>query len=336
MLILLTAAILLGEAATPAADKPAVVECPVGQETRIVFPEAVTELRTPPAGVVRSLRLRVIAAAPRAIIALTPTTHPLEASLGFEGPTAKLRVEIRTVATGKSREVRLRADGASDATTIESTPAPPARVSPEAVRVRPKPSPTAMPTPPQTAVRPVGPPAAADEVATPEVVVLRPVWAAPPSPTPATLLLPSPGPSPAPSPSAAIATPATDPMTGPAAASFDASALALAQPQRIGREEGLPGQRGVVLEDALRGKALVWLRFRVPNGAKARLDGVRWERGEIKSVLVEPDGRDLRVVVQLPRAGVTKNTRVELRVDGQAYKFAVSAPWFSSFLRSLF
>lgn len=151
----------------------------------------------------------------------------------------------------------------------------------------------------------------------PEVVVLRPVWVAP---SPEASAAPSPAPS-------AVSDPTP---------AFDAAALALAQPQRIGREEGLPGQRPIVLEDALRGRTLVWLRFRIRGGAKSRVTQVSWERGEVKSVLIEADGPDLRVVVQLPRSHVSSSTRVELRVDNRAYKFPVSAPWFSSFLRSLF
>lgn len=335
----MTATLLLGALSVAAGGQAidATVECPVGLETRIVFPEPVIELRTPPAAVVRALRLRVVAAGPKAIISLTPNATPLDAVVVFEGATTTLRVQVVAVTTGKAQEVRLRATTEVAAAPAPAppptaaTPPPPAPVA--AGRPgKPRPSkpaadmPSAVagvaasghPNPPTAATRSVDPPAPAVSAAGGEpenVVVLHPVWVAPPSPPPT------------PSPSSGPSAPAER---------FDADALAMAQPQRIGREEGLPGRRVVVLEDALRGTSLVWLRFRVARGAKSHLDGVRWEKGDVKSVLIAPDGKDLRVVVQLPRAGVTKDTRVELRVDGEDYRFPVSAPWLSSFLRSLF
>jgi len=336
----MTATLLLGALAALADGQliDATVECPVGVETRIVFPEAVIELRTPAAAVVRALHLRVVASSPKAILSLAPVSTPLEALVVFEGPTTTLRVQVRAIATGTAQEVRLPGPAAS-------SPAPPtvparaiktpgsatsARAVPRAVaRMVP---PSLAPAPPPPAARPetaltpsaVPPEPAADA----EVVVLRPVWVATPTPTSA------------PTPQAIASPPTGTPAAGstgrqPATSSFDAAALALARPQRIGREEGLPGRPAVVLEDALHSASLVWLRFRVPGGAKWRVDSVRWERGDL-DVMVVPDGKDLRVVVQLPRREVSKHTRVEIRLAGETYKFPVSAPWFSTFLRSLF
>jgi hypothetical protein len=113
----------------------------------------------------------------------------------------------------------------------------------------------------------------------------------------------------------------------------------LLKPQRIGREEALPGQRPVILEDALKSDMNVFLRFRAVGAAKAKdlIAKVSWEHGEIRTYTVVPSGPDLRILVQLPRARVSKATRISMKLtSGDSYKFSLSAPWFSSFLRSLF
>lgn len=154
----------------------------------------------------------------------------------------------------------------------------------------------------------------------------------PPTPLPtvaATATLPPPTPTPEPR-ATPQATPA--PTATPAA-----SELLWAKAVVIGRREGLPGQRPMVLVDALNGRDSIWLRFRLEGGADARVARVSWEHGEVKTFEEVAEGKDRRVVVQLPRALVTPKTRVALEVaDGPTYRFPLSAPTLARLLRSLF
>jgi hypothetical protein len=105
----------------------------------------------------------------------------------------------------------------------------------------------------------------------------------------------------------------------------------------IGRREGLPGQRPMILVDALNGRDSIWLRFRLEGGAGERVARVSWEHGEVTTFEEVADGKDRRVVVQLPRALVTSKTRVALEVaGGPTYRFPLTAPTLARLLRSLF
>lgn len=149
-------------------------------------------------------------------------------------------------------------------------------------------------------------------------------------------------PPPAPPPSAAPAVPAVPAVTPAPAATpgppaLDLQGLLRATPRAIDRREGLPGQRPMVLKDALFGDEWVWLRFQLEGGASARVDRVWWEQGDIATYVQEASGKDLRIVVQIPRAAVTKKTRVSLRVAaGPAYRFALKPSTLTSFFKELF
>jgi hypothetical protein len=143
-------------------------------------------------------------------------------------------------------------------------------------------------------------------------------------------------PLPAPPPSTAAAVPPVPPAT-PGPPALDLQGLLRATPRAIDRREGLPGQRPMVLKDALFGDQWVWLRFHLEGGALDRVDRVWWERGDIATYVQEANGKDLRIVVQVPRAGVSKKTRVSLRVAaGPAYRFALTPSTLMSFFRELF
>ena len=105
----------------------------------------------------------------------------------------------------------------------------------------------------------------------------------------------------------------------------------------VGRVEALPGQRQVELADILEAENFLWLRFNVRGGARARVEDVSWEHGPIESYTTElaNKGKDLLVVVQLPKARTTKRTRVTLRLDDGPRKFPLSAPWLSSLVKDL-
>jgi hypothetical protein len=161
-----------------------------------------------------------------------------------------------------------------------------------------------------------------------EAVAEAPAPVATPEPPPPTVAA---APAPAP-PSSPEPTPAP-----PASATPEPSDLVWAKPVVIGRREGLPGQRPMVLVDALSGQDSVWLRFRLEDGADAAVARVHWEHGEVTTFEQVADGADRRVVVQLPRGQVTPRTRVSVEIaGGPTYRFALTAPTLARLFRSLF
>jgi hypothetical protein len=163
-----------------------------------------------------------------------------------------------------------------------------------------------------------------------EAVAETPAPAATPEPPPVTVAA---APTPAPAP-----TPEPTPQPAPSAtATPEPSDLLWAKAVVIGRREGLPGQRPMVLVDALSGQDSVWLRFRLEDGALAAVARVHWEHGEVTTFEQVADGSDRRVVVQLPRAQVTPKTRVSVEIaGGPTYRFALTAPTLARLFRSLF
>ena len=128
--------------------------------------------------------------------------------------------------------------------------------------------------------------------------------------------------------------PAPAPSVPPA---LDLQGLLRATPRAIDRREGLPGQRPMVLKDALFGDEWVWLRFHLEGGASDRVERVWWEQGDLTTYVQEANGKDLRIVVQVPRAAVSKKTRVSLRVAaGPAYRFALTPSTLTNFFKELF
>ena len=92
----------------------------------------------------------------------------------------------------------------------------------------------------------------------------------------------------------------TEPAASPVASTLDLEGLLRATPQEVDRREGLPGQRPMVLKDALHGEDWIWLRFLLEGGAGEQVDRVWWEQGDIKTYVQEVAGKDLRIVVQVP------------------------------------
>jgi hypothetical protein len=151
-----------------------------------------------------------------------------------------------------------------------------------------------------------------------------------------TATLPPPASPRSPPPSTVAAVPPAPPAT-PGPPVLDLQGLLRATPRAIDRREGLPGQRPMVLKDALFGDEWVWLRFQLEGGASDRVDRVWWQQGDITTYVQEASGKDLRIVVQIPHAAVSKKTRVSLRVAaGPAYRFALTPTTLTSFFRELF
>ena len=106
---------------------------------------------------------------------------------------------------------------------------------------------------------------------------------------------------------------------------------------KIGREEGLPGQRRVRLEEAADSAEWLVLRFRVVDGKDVRVTRVSWEAGEIARVETSPRGKDLWITVRVARALAAKRSKVTLELDrGGKYIFPLTAPTLVSFLGTLF
>ena len=153
------------------------------------------------------------------------------------------------------------------------------------------------------------------------------------------LALPTPEPSPTPAPSPTPEAPAPSPSASasPAAGFFGPQDLLRVVTVPIDRREGRPGQREMVLVDALEGDEWTWLRFRLEDGAEQRIERVWWEEGEVTRLLQEPAGRDLRIVVQLPRGRVTRRARLNLKLEsGPMYRFALQPSTLPGFLRDIF
>jgi hypothetical protein len=120
---------------------------------------------------------------------------------------------------------------------------------------------------------------------------------------------------------AAPAPPATDMGSG-----LDGVDLLRDKVVVVGQREGLPGQPAMVLTDALQGERWIWLRFVLEGGASARVSRVSWEGGEADSFTAEPHGGDLRVMVRLARATLTRRAHVSLEVEpGATYTFGLDS-----------
>ena len=120
------------------------------------------------------------------------------------------------------------------------------------------------------------------------------------------------------------------------ARAFDSEALKGAKAVSIGRREGLPGESEMVLDTAFTGTQSVWLRFNLRSAGSDRVSSVSWEGGDVGDYVQEPAGKDVRILVQLPKAKVNRRTRVTLKTkSGGTYRFALSSGTFTDFLKGL-
>jgi hypothetical protein len=304
-----------------AQEKAVPLSCTVARTTRIVFPEPSRRLKVS-AGAKERLGIRFVATLPRAIVEVTPVAAGASGTVEFTGASGVLTLLITAVESEEASDVRLAFPDPPTAPRPEqrAPPAPATRQAPVGARIPP----VLTPTPPASPqVRPTATPS-------PVAAVSQPV-AGSTSPTPEPTSAQPPqlrsGAGQAPTPTA----------SPELLASLDVSELLQLRPVVIGRREGLPGQRPLILEDALKSEANVWLRFRVVGGNKDRVSAISWEHGPLTSFLQAPEGKDLRLIVRLTRSNVSKKTRVRIRLEGEKAdrSFALDSPWLSSFLRSL-
>jgi hypothetical protein len=121
-----------------------------------------------------------------------------------------------------------------------------------------------------------------------------------------------------------------------ATAAFDSAGFHAAKPTAIGRREGLPGEPEMVLEMASAGETSLWLQFSLEGGAKAHIKRVSWELGDIGAYEARVVGRNLQIVVQLPKDKTTRRTRVSVQIQpGGTYRFALNSGTFADSLKDL-
>jgi hypothetical protein len=308
------------------------VSCAVGKTTRIVFPGEAEDLDLPGVETLRLLGFKVLEQTPRATISVTPARHPASGTIRFQG-TLTFEVRIETTPDGAPKEVWL-------------VPAKPPSPPPAAAQ-----KPTARPVVVQDARRSApakatGPSAEPPSVASsdggsppgrheePLLTALQPASVEPPAqsfPTPAQSL---------PTPPLGAADSSIPSSKEQGSGGVDLSGVLSATPEVIGRREGLPGQKPCVLVDALKGdgpQAFVWLRFRLEGGAHAVLEHVTRDGQEVTNLSQEVVGPDLRIVVQVRKADLTKRSRVTLKFAGTpSYDFKVSSNTLAHFLKELF
>jgi hypothetical protein len=104
---------------------------------------------------------------------------------------------------------------------------------------------------------------------------------------------------------------------------MDLEGLLSAKPVVINRREGLPGQKPLVLDDALKGERSVWFRFSLRGGFAERVARVLAGKRDVTLFTQKPAGDDLRIVVQVPASEITKKTSMTIEFEGgRKYHFA--------------
>ena len=159
------------------------IRCPVDEETRIVFPEPLRQLKAS-AEDKAALGIRLERAKPAAALVVRPTTHPRSGRLEFRGPRLVVQLVIETAASGRASEVRLVAPPAPStspliAAAAVASPTPPPPTPAPAATLPATPPPTPEPTPlPTPAPTPTPTPAATpppDAMGSGELLWARPL-----------------------------------------------------------------------------------------------------------------------------------------------------------------
>lgn len=288
-----------------AVSKPVRIECPVGQLTQVVFPERLMLLKAS-AGAAEALGVAAQQSSPLGVVAIRPVKVST-GTLELRGPSLVLVIAVQGVERGGPSEIRLTVapPAAQAALTRPSAPTELAEADPS-----PVPSPTPLPT-----------------SVSQTLPIARTI----------TELLPPSQRSGGSAPQRSAAPLELSGMPAPPVVGFDAEAFRAATAVRIGRREGLPGEPEMVLDTAFTGARSVWLSFSMRGAAKARVASVTWEGGEIGEYTQEPAGKDLRILVQLPRHKVSRTTRVTVKIEsGGTYRFALNTGTFTDFLKGLF
>lgn len=321
----MTAAVLLALAAQVVTLRPADIETKaayvrvgVGVESRLTLPEPAVRVRGQQSAK-ELLGLRLGQVRPKGVLLIRPREAGT-ARLLFEGATHRIRLDIEASALGAAQDVEFRIGepvvAAATPAPQKPTPAPTPKAAPvpapqqkrEAAAASPR-QPEAKPTPATT--RPADRKPAAGDPAKAAPKPLVAAGAPTPAPTPALAqgTVPIPIPSavaaaPSPSPGAASERPAgqqtADTSAAPRPAATPSATPAKRQVAKIGRYVGMPGQRGVWVDELARDGAHVSLRLRVEGGAGAVEVTALEIEGAQATVRTEVAGKDLVVIGEVP------------------------------------
>lgn len=323
----MSAAVLLALAAqvvtlrpTDIETKAAYVRVGVGVESRLTLPEPAVRVRGQQSAK-ELLGLRLGQVRPKAVLLIRPREAGT-ARLVFEGATHRIRLEVEASVLGAAQDVEFRI---GEPVVAVATPAP----SKPTPAPTPKAAPVSAPQPKREAAAPARRPDVKPAPATTRTAQVAgrkpdqsPVGVASPKPRAAggvPAALPSSasvqGAVPTPLPSAVAVAPSPGPETtsdraaartidaGPAplpTATPSAPPAAKRQVARIGRYVGMPGQRGVWVDELVRDGARVSLRLRVEGGAGAVEISALDIEGTQATVRTEVAGKDLVVIGEVP------------------------------------
>ena len=320
----MSAAVLLALAAQVVTLRPADVETKaayvrvgVGVESRLTLPEPAVRVRGQQSAK-ELLGLRLGQVRPKGVLLIRPREAGT-ARLVFEGATHRIRLDIEASALGAAQDVEFRI---GEPVAAAATPAPPkptpaptptagsvpaAQAKREAATTPRKPEPNPTPTT-RTADRKPGTSDAGKAAPKPQVAARTPGPRPTPAPAQATVPTPLPSPvaaAPSPGPAAESDGAAEQRMAdaGPAprpTPTSSATPVGKRQVAKIGRFVGMPGQRGVWVDELARDGAHVSLRLRVEGGAGAVEVKALEIEGTQATVRTEVAGKDLVVIGEVP------------------------------------
>jgi hypothetical protein len=278
------------------------VECAVGTMTRVVFPEPLLTLRWS-RGAREALGARLRSTAPVGIVEVQPTRLDTSGSLEARGPSQAVNVDLTVVPKGAPLEVRLVITGARrleelGADRAASTPSTALEVMPARGTLSDA---NSLPARGDGAVETTSEPSAVGSAAS--LGGVGPETAAPQG----------------------LSFASADVLSLPALRKANVAGLPNTEVVPIGRREVQPGRREVVLLDALQGRDWVWFRFLVQGGARDHVEGLSWDNRQVDSYQAETLGRDLRLVVRIPRRLVKAKSKATLCVGGGEYRFRLRA-----------
>jgi hypothetical protein len=308
---------------------PVRLTCPLQQTTRIVISQPLVRLSVDPPAAVETLGITPEKNKPVAVFTIAPTQHPASGTIYLQLRDRAIVIAVKTAKEGVGAEIRLNLElqppSTQAASTSVGTPRPVTPNAPASPATKPAVSPASGPPP----------------------TMAPPVGVASPTAPPVTIAAALPTPPPSLAPTTPTTIPAAPPTTllkaspSPEAVGLDLMGLLAAKPVRIGRTEGLPGQKTMVLEDGLKGERYIWLRFVLKGGAKEHVEKVSAEWGLIDTFMAvqAENAKDLKFVVQLDREKL-KKTKAAVSIHlagGPTYKFSsLSSPTLKNFLGELF
>ena len=269
--------------------------CPVGVTTRLVVPDAQKGLQAPPRAT--GVRVTPLRGRPPAEIAIHPQTAG-QATIIFHGETRRLLIDVQAVPGGASpADVEIRLQFPGGAQGAETAPPQVASEVPPEPRIVDVPFPDDDPSPAITS--PAGP------VSLPPVIEV-------PRANAATDHAPSGG---------------SQDLT--ATGLVDLEDLVGAKPERLDRRITIAGHPELRAETLQLGARWTWAQLRLRGGANRTVAALTWRRGKqtgpVAHWRAEPDGKDLRLTLQLPRGEGRLAVMVQI-LGGARYDVSLTRP----------